>query len=55
MNGSDAYRLELETAMVQARLAGDIAAAEQYQEMLDEYEENCEDDTVSSYLAECGL
>ena len=40
MNGSDSYRLELQTAMVQAEIAGDIDAAEHYQMMIDEFDEN---------------
>ena len=40
MNASDAYRLELQTAMVQAELAGDLEAAETYQMMIDEFDEN---------------
>ena len=43
MNASDAYRLELQTAMVQAELSGDIEAAEHYQMMIDEFDENCEE------------
>jgi hypothetical protein len=55
MNSNDAYRLELQTAMQMCYLNGDIDGAETYQMMIDEFDENCEDDTVSSYLAECGL
>lgn len=44
MNSFDAYRLELQTAMLQAELAGDIEAAETYQQMIDEFDENCEED-----------
>lgn len=43
MNGDEAYYLELQTAMVQAELAGDIEAAEHYQAMMDEFVENMED------------
>ncbi len=43
MNGSDAYRLELQTLMLQAELAGDIDAAEHYQQMIEEFDENEED------------
>ena len=40
MNGSDAYRPELQTAMVQAELAGDFDAAETFQMMIDEFDAN---------------
>jgi len=55
MNSNDAYRLELQCAMIEAEMAGDYNAAENYQMMIDEFDENCEDETVSSYLRECGL
>ena len=44
MSAFDAHRLELQTFMLQAELDGDIEAAEMYQQMLDEFEENCEED-----------
>jgi hypothetical protein len=43
MTNSDAYRLELQTLMLQAELNGDIDAAETYQQMIEEFDENCED------------
>jgi hypothetical protein len=39
MNGFDAYRLELQCAMIEAESAGDIDAAETYQQMIDQYDE----------------
>ena len=44
MSAFDAHRLELQVAMIEAELAGDLEAAEMYQQMLDEFEENCEED-----------
>jgi hypothetical protein len=44
MNAFDAHRLELQTFMLQAELDGDIEAAEMYQQMLDEFDEYCEED-----------
>lgn len=38
----DAYRLELQTAMLLAMIAGDIDAAETYQQMIDELDEKVE-------------
>lgn len=43
MNSNDAYRLELQCAMIEAEAAGNYDAAETYQQMLDEFEENMED------------
>ena len=43
MNGSDAYRLELQVAMQQCELNGDIEGAETYQRMIDELDEYSED------------
>ncbi len=44
MSAFDAHRLELQCAMMEAEMAGDIEAAEEFQRMLDEFEENCEED-----------
>ena len=44
MNSSDAYRMELENAMLECEANGDIEGAEHYQSMLDEYDENCEEE-----------
>ena len=41
--GNDAYRLELQTLMLLAEANGDIDAAETYQQMIDEFDENMED------------
>lgn len=40
MNANDAYRLELQVALIEAERAGDIDAAETYQSLLDEFDEN---------------
>ena len=43
MNADDAYRLELQTAMMLAEAEGNIDAAEHYQMMLDEFDEYSEE------------
>jgi len=43
MSACNAHRLELQTAMLQAELDGDIEAAEEFQRMLDEFDEYMED------------
>lgn len=43
MSANEAHRLELQVAMEECYLNGDIAGAEEYQAMLDEFEENMED------------
>jgi len=43
MTMNDAYRLELQVAMQQCILDGDIAGAETYQQMIDELDEYSED------------
>ena len=43
MNALDSYRLELQVAMQECYVNGDIEGAETYQAMLDEFDENCED------------
>lgn len=42
MSAYDAYRLELQVNMLAAELAGDIDAAEEYQRMIDEFDDNVE-------------
>jgi len=42
MNSNDAYRLELQCALIEAEMAGDINAAETYQQMIEEFDENME-------------
>ena len=42
MSANDAHRLELQCAMLECELAGDIEGAETYQQMLDEFEEYME-------------
>ena len=43
MNSSDAYRLELQCALIEAEMANDINAAETLQQMIDEFDEYSED------------
>lgn len=43
MSADDAYRLELQVAMEQCYLDGDIPGAEIYQQMIDELDEYQED------------
>ena len=43
MNSNDAYRLELQTALIEAEARGYYEAAEIYQQMIDEFDENVED------------
>lgn len=43
MNSNDAYRLELQLAMLDCELYGDIDGAEIYQQMIEEFDENLED------------
>ena len=44
MNAQDAaYLLELQVALRECELSGDIPSAEIYQQMIQEFEENCED------------
>jgi hypothetical protein len=43
MNSNDAYRLELQAALIEAESAGNYEAAETYQAMLDEFDEYAED------------
>ena len=42
MSAYDAHRLELQCAMLEAELAGDIDAAEELQRMIDEFDDNVE-------------
>lgn len=43
MSANDAHRLELQVAMQECYLNGDIEGAEEFQRMLDEFEECMED------------
>ena len=43
MSANDAHRLELQVAMQECYLNGDIEGAEEYQAMLDEFEECMEE------------
>ena len=42
MNSNDAYRLELQCAMIEAESAGNYDAAEELQRMIDEFDDNVE-------------
>ena len=44
MSANDAHRLELQVAMEQCYLEGDIEGAETYQQMIDEFNEYAEDE-----------
>jgi len=43
MSANDAHRLELQVAMLECYLNGDIEGAETYQQMMDEFEEYMEE------------
>jgi hypothetical protein len=43
MNSNDAYRLELQCALIEVEARGYYEAAETLQQMIDEFDENAED------------